>query len=130
MNKKGRFITVFSIEDITAYQIASELSDYIWDIVIKWPYFAKKTLGIQFVSSIDSIASNIAEGHGRHFKKDKVRFFYIARGSLIEATHWTEKAYKRKLISKQEYNHIKKVLDKLPIEINYLIKLTMEKLNK
>lgn len=42
------------LEDITAYQIASELADYVWKIVSKWEWFAKRTIGIQFVEAADS----------------------------------------------------------------------------
>jgi len=28
-----------NLEDISAYTIAFELSNYVWDIVIKWKYF-------------------------------------------------------------------------------------------
>jgi len=49
---------------------------------IKWEWFAKKTVGSQYVESVDSIFANIAEGFGRHFKKDKVNFYRYSKGSL------------------------------------------------
>ena len=114
----------FSIKDISAYCIASELSDRIWDNVSEWDYFNKNTVGTQFVKSVDSVAANIAEGFGRHFKKEKIRFYYYARGSVVESIHWCDKAYLRALISKKESDFIKGELDKLPKEINTLIKIT------
>jgi hypothetical protein len=30
------------LEDVKAYSIASELSDYIWEIVSKWNWFDKE----------------------------------------------------------------------------------------
>jgi len=114
----------FKLEDIPAYKIASDLSDYVWDIVIKWNYFAKKTVGGQFVEATDSIAANVAEGFGRFHKRDKMKFFRNARGSTFESAHWCKKSYKRKVISKNENDHILGELRKLPKEINYLIKIT------
>lgn len=118
----------FKLGDIKAYQIASELSDYVWKLVSKWEWFDKKTLGTQFVNSIDSISGNIAEGFGRYHKKDKVKFYYNSRASLFEAAHWCKKAFKRKLISENEKKLILTQLRKLPKEINTLIKMTIEKL--
>ncbi len=63
------------LNDIESYKISFHLSNYVWDLVLKWDLFAKKTIGIQFVNAVDSISANIAEGFGRHFKKDKVKFF-------------------------------------------------------
>jgi four helix bundle protein len=57
------------LKDISAYRIAFDLSNYVWDIVIKWNYFAKDTVGRQLVKAVDSISANIAEGFGRYFKK-------------------------------------------------------------
>lgn len=65
----------YKLGDVPAYKTASELSDYIWDLVIKWDYFAKNSLGAQFTRAIDSIAANIVEGYGRYHKKDKIKFF-------------------------------------------------------
>lgn len=116
------------INNINAYNISSSLSDDVWDIVDKWDTFSKNTLGSQIVRAIDSIAANIAEGFGRYHKKDKQKFFYNARGSLYEALHWTEKAQKRKLLTNSKYSNINEKLINLPKEINWLIKITEEKL--
>src|SRR3989304_7658409 len=115
-------------EQINAYGVANELSDFIWNLVSKWNWFSKKTIGIQYVTAIDSIAGNIAEGFGRYHKKDKQKFYYNARGSTYESAHWTKKAYERELINKKENDYILEELRKLPREINFLIKITEEKL--
>jgi len=117
-----------NLGEIKAYKIASELSDVIYEIVPKWDWFNKRTLGIQFIEAIDSIAGNIAEGFGRYYKKDKQRFYYNARGSTIESIHWCKKAYKRKLLTEKEYRYILEELEKLPKEVNLLIKYTEIKL--
>ncbi len=116
------------LNDIEAYKISFHLSNHIWDLVVNRDYFAKKTIGAQFVNAVDSISANIAEGFGRHFKKDKGNFYRYSRGSLKECLDWNEKAKYRKLIIEEDYNFIYRELDKLPLLINYLIKYTNEKL--
>jgi len=118
------------LNDIEAYKIAFKLSNYVWDIVIKWDYFAKKTIGAQFVDSSDSISANIAEGFGRYGKKDKIKFYRIAFGSMYEALDWNEKVIRRKLISNDTYKYIFDELNKLPKSIHSLIKYTNDKLKE
>jgi four helix bundle protein len=118
------------LNDLGAYKIAYNLSNYVWDIVIVWGYFEKDTVGKQFARSIDSISANIAEGFGRFGKKDKINFYRYASGSVKESLDWNEKAGKRNLLEKSEYEYILNELQKLPKEINYLIKFTNEKLEK
>lgn len=61
------------LEDFKVYQMAMEIGSEIWDIVIKWDYFAKDTIGKQFVRAIDSVAANLSEGFGRyHYKEAKI----------------------------------------------------------
>ena len=60
-------------DSIDAYNTAFDLSNYIWDIVIRWDNFAKFTVGKQLVESADSISANVAEGFGRYHKKDKIK---------------------------------------------------------
>jgi len=117
------------LNDIESYKIAFKLSNQVWDIVLKWDYFAKDTVGKQFVKSVDSISANIAEGFGRYSKKDKVKFFRYSVGSLYESLDWNEKSYIRGLITEEEYSHIFSELIKLPKAINSLIIFTNKKLN-
>lgn len=116
------------LNDIEAYKIAFNLSNYVWEIVIKWDYFAKNTIGIQFVSAIDSISANIAEGFGRYTKKDKIKFYRYSSGSIPESLDWNQKAKVRKLLKEEEYLHIFTELQRLPKEINHLINFTNIKL--
>ena len=118
------------LNDIDSYKIAFKLSNFVWDIVVKWDILAKKTIGAQFVDAIDSISANIAEGFGRYGKKDKVRFYRIAFGSMYESLDWNEKAKIRELITNEEYKHIFFELNNLPKSIHSLIKFTNEKLKE
>ena len=118
------------LNDIDAYKVAFNLSNYVWDLIIKSNRFIIDTIGKQFVRSVDSISANIAEGFGRYSKKDKIKFFRISFGSMYESLDWNEKAFKRKVISKKEYDHIFSELQKLPKLIHQLINFTNEKLSK
>ena len=112
------------LNDIEAYKLSFSLSNYVWHIISSWKNFEKDTIGKQFVRSTDSISANIAEGFGRFGKKDKIRFFRVAQGSLYETLDWNEKSKVRHLIPLSDYNHILDVLHKLPKAINSLIKFT------
>lgn len=118
------------LNDLDCYKISFHLSNYVWDIVINWDYFSKKSIGIQFVNAIDSISANIAEGFGRYGKKDKINFYRYSFGSLKESFDWNEKAKIRKLLSDDQYSHIFDELDKLPKLINQLIQFTNQKLQQ
>lgn len=120
--------TFLKLADIGAYRISFHLSNYVWTIVVKWDFFAKDTIGKQYQRSVDSISATIAEGFGRFGKKDKVNFYRYSFGSLKESFDWTEKAKIRRLLTSAQYEHIFNELQKLPIEINGLIKFTNEKL--
>ena len=116
------------LNDLNAYKIAFNLSNFVWDIVIKWDFFARDTVGKQFVKSVDSISANIAEGFGRYSKKDKIKFYRYSNGSLKETFDWNEKSKVKKLLLEEEYNQILGELQKLPKELNQLIKFTNQKL--
>lgn len=122
--------TFLQLNNVQAYKRALVLSNYVWDIVIVWDHFARNTVGGQFVRAVDSISANIAEGFGRYTKKDKVNFYRISFGSVKESCDWNEKARIRKLLSKEQYDHIISALQDLPRELHHLINFTNNRLTK
>lgn len=85
-------------------------------------------MGDQFTRAVDSISANIAEGFGRYHKKDKMKFYYYALGSVCEAEDWNSKAHVRGILSTANYTSFEAVLRRLPSEIKSLIRITDEKL--
>ncbi len=81
-----------SLENIEAYNISFGLSNQVWSIISSWSHLAQKTIGVQFINAADSISANIAEGFGRYHKKDKIKFYYYSRGSVLECYDWLEKS--------------------------------------
>jgi len=118
------------LEDLEIYQLALEIGEYVWNLVDKWEFFAKKTVEGQFVDAADSIAANIAEGYGRYFYKDRKQFCYYSRGSLLETKTWATKAFERKLISKEEFGTLIEKLKVVHLKLNIYIKKLKEGSNK
>jgi four helix bundle protein len=116
-------------EELRVYRAAEELSDEIWNIVCKWDQFAKDTLGKQVVRSADSIGANIAEGEGRGRYQDNRRFIKTGRGSLQETQHWLRRAFKRNLLSSDEVERLRPLIEKLgPFPKAYLRSIGTQKL--
>ena len=116
------------LNDLSAYRLAYNFSNLVWDVVVKWDMFAKRTVGMQWVRAADSVSANVAEGFGRHSKKDIVHFYRYSQGSAYECFDWFMKAKKRNLLNKEQTEEIEKIIEKLPRELNQLIKFTNEKL--
>lgn len=107
-----------NFENLRVYQISEELADELWHIVNSWDNFAKNTVGTQIVRSADSVGANIAEGEGRGSYQDNRRFIKIARGSLQETQHWLHRAYKRNLLTQEQIEILKPIVDKLSPTLN------------
>ena len=109
-------------ENLRVYQLAEEITDILWEVILKWDSFPKSTIGKQLVNSADSIGANIAEGTGRSSFADNRRFAKIARGSLFEVKHWLRRSYKRKLLSETEINSLQKLIEELTPKLSAYIK--------
>jgi len=110
------------LDDLEVYQLAMEIGEETWKIVDVWEQFEKNTVGKQFCEAADSIAANIAEGHGRfHFKENR-NFCFYARGSLLETKSWLKKSYNRQLLHEDSFNHISDLLARCHLMLNRYIK--------
>ncbi|MFI5130535.1 MAG: four helix bundle protein [Chitinophagales bacterium] len=110
------------LEDLEIYQLALEIGEAVLKIVSDWKFFAKKTVGGQFVEAADSIAANIGEGYGRYFYKDRKQFCYYSRGSLMETKTWAKKSLNREFISKESFDQLVEKLKTLHFKLNNYIK--------
>jgi four helix bundle protein len=107
-----------NFEKLRVYQLAEQLADRIWEIVIKSEYFPKITVGKQLVTAADGVGSNISEGTGRGSLQDNRRFIKIARGSLYETKYWLRRSYKRRLLTQTEIDDLKPILKELVPKLN------------
>ncbi len=106
------------IDEVPAYRMAMELGREIWDTTKTWDYFARDTVAKQLVRCADSIAANIAEGHGRHHRKDRRLFLNYARGSALETWCFLAKCEERKLMQPDRVVALRSLITKIGFEIN------------
>ena len=111
-----------NFEKLAIYQLSEKLSDLIWAIVVEWKHLAQNTVGTQLVRSADSVGANIAEGSGRGSDKDYVRFLKISRGSLYETKHWLRRSYARELLSQNQIDELKLIINELTPKLNSYIR--------
>ena len=107
-----------NFKKLEVYKLAEGLADLVWDIVKPWDHFARDTIGKQLVRAADSVGANIAEGCGRGTFQDNKRFVLIARGSLNEVQFWLRRAYLRKLLTEEQVQQLKPIIEELPPRLN------------
>jgi len=120
----------YKLEDLEVYNLSELISDKIWDIVMRWDYFAKDTIGKQICRAADSISANIAEGYGRYHFKEKKNFCYYSRGSVLEVKSFLRKSKNRNLISEDCYSELYAELQIIHLKLNAYIKYIGKNLNK
>ncbi len=109
------------LEELIVYKMSMEVGEEVWDIVIKWDYFFKDTIGKQLVRAVDSVAANLSEGFGRYHFKEAKNFSYYSRGSLYETKTWLTKSHNRKLISDDTFENFIKQINTIGIKLNNYI---------
>ena len=73
-----------SYQDLKAWHMAMELVIKSYEIVKQFPKGEQFWLTSQLQRAAVSIPANIAEGHGRSYRKEYLRHLSIAKGSLVE----------------------------------------------
>lgn len=111
-----------NFENLRVYQLAELLADEVWNIVRTWDSVARDTVGKQLVRAADSIGANIAEGAGRGTFQDNRRFVRVARGSLYETRHWLRRAFNRNLLTGEQIEKTKPLVDSLAPMLNAYLK--------
>lgn len=123
----GKYI---QIRELDIYNLARQLSKIGWDIYSRLEWQDKKTIGDQFIRSTDSYGANVVEGYGRFHYLDKIKFYYNARASLMEANdYWIELIYERKKADLNACQQYKKIALQCSIKLQNMINSTYKAKN-
>ncbi len=118
------------LKDLEVYKLSRELSKISWEIYEKLSWQDKKVIGDQFITATDSIGANIAEGYARYHYLEKIRFYYIARASLVEANeHWLDLLFERNKITAEQFKRFKDTSKTLSLKLYNFISSTKRSKN-
>lgn len=97
------------LENLVLWQKSMELSKRICKYVVSsFPTEEKYGLSSQLKRSVQSIPANIAEGYGRFYFQEGIRYCYIARGSLEETLTHLHLAHELKYLSDEAFQDLVK----------------------
>ena len=109
------------------YQEAMALAKDIYREVLPCiPSEEKWGLASQIRRSAASIPANIAEGYGRYYYQEGIRFCYLARGSMLELSSHIELACAQGYFSQELENEFQNQMSSLLKQINGYIKYLRE----
>jgi len=121
-----------SFTDLQVYKECRKFRKIVSNISKQYfPKNEKFLLTDQIKRSSRSITANIAEGHGRHYYQDNIRFCRIARGSLEETLEHFITAFDENYINKEVFGEIKPQHEKCLMLLNgYIRYLRKSKIGK
>jgi four helix bundle protein len=121
MNKFKRH-PIKNFYDLEVWKEANKLSIEIYSLTSNFPENEKFGITNQIRRSATSIGANIAEGFGRYHLKDKIKFYYNARGSIFETQNFIFLSQSLKYVEKEKARKIFQKYDRLGKQINQFIK--------
>ena len=93
-------------EDLIAWQLSYELQQRVFAFTANGVAARDVKFCDQIRESARSASRNIAEGFGRYYPKEFVRFLRIANGSLNETKCHLRDALDRRYVSADEYERL------------------------
>ena len=112
-------MSIKSLETLEAWRKAKEFALRVYrEALSLLPSEEKWNLSQQLRRSSNSIPANIAEGYGRFYYQDNIRFCYNARGSLEETLSHLVMCYELKYIPKPLFDSLEQDGEKLTQLIN------------
>jgi four helix bundle protein len=112
-------MSIRSLETLETWRKSKEFSLRIYrEVLPLLPPEEKWNLNHQLRRSSLSIPANIAEGYGRFYYQDNIRFCYIARGSLEETLSHLVITHEMEFIPKALFESLEQDGEKLTQLIN------------
>jgi four helix bundle protein len=110
-----------SFEEMPVWQKAMDMAVEIFHLTERLPRREDYGLTSQIRRSALSVAGNIAEGFGRKHIKEKMNFYYDARGSLSETKSHLIYGYRVHYFEKIAFDKQVGILDDIWKQLNTLI---------
>ena len=114
--------TVKSYRDLIVWQKSIELVERVYFCTRLFPKEEIYGIVSQMRKAAVSIASNIAEGHGRHSTGEYCHFLGISRGSLYELETQLIVSNKVGYLSEMEFNSMLETCEEISRLLNGLLK--------
>ena len=118
----GEYQKIRSFRDLETWQRGHELVLLVYKLTKEFPQREVYSLVDQMRRAVVSITSNVAEGFGRRTSNEKVRFYYIATGSLTEIQNQLLIAKDLLYLSESEYKDVVELTDVVYRLLNGLIR--------
>ena len=110
-----------SFEEMPVWQKAMDLAVKIFYLTEKLPKKEDFGLTSQIRRSALSVSGNIAEGFGRKHTKNKLNFYYNARGSLCETKNHLIYGHRVGYFTRSEHSENNEIIEVIWKELNSLI---------
>lgn len=98
--------TIESFEELRVWQEAQNLAVSVYRGTKNFPKEEMFGITSQIRRAVSSISANIAEGFGRSTAKDKLHFYVIAYGSLLETKNFIHLSKKLTYIDQPKANEL------------------------
>ena len=95
-----------SFEDLTVWQETQDLAVSVYAISRSFPKDELFALTSQLRRAASSVSANIAEGFGRATKNDKLHFYTIAYGSLLETKNFLYLASRLSYVTESDLHNL------------------------
>jgi four helix bundle protein len=107
-------MTLEGMNRLQVYRAAQDFAQTVYSFVLpQLPSEEKWGLNSQIRRAVASVPANIAEGYGRYYYQETIRFCYLARGSLMELSSHFDLAHGQGFISDEQYQELEKEMDSL-----------------
>ncbi len=99
-------VKITGFEQLIAWQKSQDLAVAIYKITKPFPADERFALTNQLRRAVSSVSANIAEGFGRRSAKDKLHFYAIAYGSLLETKNFAYLAARLNYLDEKALNSL------------------------
>lgn len=122
MIDKSKSKKIERFENMSVWQEAQELAVAVYKTTLGFPEEEKYGIVSQMRRSSSSVSANIAEGFGRSGKKERVQFYHIALGSLLETKNFVYLSARLDYMEQNDVDTLVKKCDSIHRQINSILR--------